>query len=178
VQLRKRCGADRTFQLARAFRPDQNRRIEKDTHLCEWIDESSRKTDQVVLERRRRQGLPDALQTWTANPLPRSSRAEPGHWPTRHRDRELFACLGAPENFADVVPKLLLWDRRHTARVAVLLPVDVDAGRLNDRMVCATPSCAHLRPLPATHHSADRLEAAAGRPPTVERVRTPHHHSA
>lgn len=143
VQLGKRRGADRTLQLAWALGPDQNRCIEKDPHLRERIDEPAGETDQIVLERLRRRRLPDTLQTRTADPLPWSSRAEPGDWTTRHCDGELFACLGAPENLTDVVPKLLLRDGRHSIRVAVLLPMEVDGGRLDDRKVCALTSSAH-----------------------------------
>lgn len=122
VQLRKRRSADRALQFTRALGADQNRRIEEDTHLREGIDESAGETGQVVFKRLRRRRQPYPLQILTTDPLTWSRRAKPSDRPTRHRDSELFACLGSPEYLTDVVAELLLLDRHHAHMVAVLLP--------------------------------------------------------
>jgi DNA-binding PadR family transcriptional regulator len=61
-----------------------------------------------------------------ADPLPGTSRAKLRDGAAGDRDGELLTRLGAPEHLADVVAKLLLRDRRHDDRVAVLLPNELE----------------------------------------------------
>jgi hypothetical protein len=58
--------------------------------------------------------LPDRSKRGTADPLTSAGRPEAGDFASGDGDRDFLAGLGATQHFADVVPKFLLRNRRHT----------------------------------------------------------------
>ncbi len=93
--------------------------------LGERIGEPNRKLFEILLEREGSGRLPHAREISSGYPASPLGRAELRDGSPRDRDRELLTGLGATENLSDVVAQLLLRNRFHRQRVALLLPGEV-----------------------------------------------------
>jgi hypothetical protein len=123
MQFGKRCGADRAFELTRAFCADEYGGIEQGSHLFgEEICDLGGKLGEIVVERLRRGRVPDSLQCRRVHPLTWACGPEAGDRAAGDGDGELLARLGSPQHLADVVSEFFLRDRRHDCKVALLLP--------------------------------------------------------
>jgi len=141
VQLGERGSADRAFELAGTVCRDQNRGIEENAHLLgEDVRDRAGKPRQVFVERLRRRRLPHSPEGGPGHPLARVRWPEPGDRTPRDGHCELFARLGPPQHLADVVAQLLLRNRGHDLKVALLLP---EVGALAARCV-RQPRCSVL----------------------------------
>ena len=123
MQLGKRRGADRAFELARAFCADEHGGVEEGSHLFgEEIRNLGGKRREIVVERLRGRRVPDSLQCRTVDPSAWACRPEAGDRTACDGNGELLACFGSPQHVADVVSELFLRNRGHDRRVALLLP--------------------------------------------------------
>lgn len=122
MQFGERCGADRPFELTRAFSADEHGGIEEGSHLSgEEISDLARKLGEVVVERLRRRRVPNSLQCRPVHPLVWACGPEAGDRAARDGDGEFLARLGPPQHIADVVAEFFLRDRGHDLKVALLL---------------------------------------------------------
>lgn len=82
----------------------------RDTSYGEWIGQAGIRLGQIILEASRRWSVPDLSQLTAPHPAAALCRAQLGDGATGHGYGEGLASLDAPEDVADMVAELLLWE--------------------------------------------------------------------